>query len=600
MGRGAYLQLPVLQARRGVTLEKAHHRVEMLPRRCLVVMVARKYRMSQMHLFFAMNSGGHASMYNRLWVRWAVASVAAAVSAGVVMTTVPAGAVTAVRSTRATVNWSGCADPFLQSVGAECGFVSVPLDYDRPDGQTVRLAVSRVRHTVPEFQYQGVMLVNPGGPGNPGLEMSMLGSSVPNGVGGAYDWIGFDPRGVGSSEPALSCIPDYFQGNRPDYIPRTPALEQVWVDRSRAYATACGVNGGELLRHMTTVDVAKDLDRIRVALGRQQINYYGFSYGTYLAQVYSTLFPSRVRRMVLDSNVDPRKVWHHALLARYPTADSNVAAWFGWVARYDSVYHLGATGTDVKQRWYAEQAALRNNPAGAVVGPDEWADVFLISAFVQAAWPDLANAFAGWVHDRDAAAVVDLYQAWDTPGDDNGMAVGMAILCTDAPWPTWETWRHGYWNTYRNAPFSTWSLAWSIAPCMFWPAPATTPMNIDGSGVANALLVGETLDAATPFEGSIEVRRRFPNARLLAEPGGTSHAATLFGNSCVDNKIADYLATGALPPRVAGDGPDAYCAPLPQPVPYNAAPTTSGSTEQSGAVNDRLRLVSERLIRPLG
>jgi pimeloyl-ACP methyl ester carboxylesterase len=544
-------------------------------------------------------------MYDRLRATWAVASVAAVVSVGVVvsvsvvMTTAPAVAVTAMR---ATVAWSGCADPFLQSTGAECGFVSVPMDYDRPEGQVIRLAVSRVRHTVPDSQYQGVVLVNPGGPGESGLEMSALGSYVPNGVGGAYDWIGFDPRGIGSSEPALSCIPDYFHGTRPDYVPRTPELEQTWLDRSRAYANACGVNGGELLRHMTTVDVATDLDQIRAALGQRQINYYGFSYGTYLAQVYSTLFPTRVRRMVLDSNVDPRTVWYHGLLDRNPAMEGNVEAWFGWVARYDSVYHLGNTETAVQQRWYRERDELHDQPAGGVVGADDWSDVFSVAVIARPLWPDLTDAFAAWAVHRDAAPVVNWYNLMVGPGGDNGFAAGMSVLCTDAPWPsTWETWRHDVWNVYRSAPFSTWRLTWSVAPCLFWPAPAGTPVRVDGSGVASVLLVGETLDSATPFEGSLEVRRLFPNASLLAEPGGTSHAESLLGNSCVDNQIADYLATGALPPRVAGDGPDAFCAPLPEPVPHVAAPAASGSTAPPApTLTDRLRLAGYRFSRVLG
>jgi pimeloyl-ACP methyl ester carboxylesterase len=172
--------------------------------------------------------------------------------------------------------------------------VDVPLDHADPDGTQIQLAVSRIRHSVPEDQYQGVMLVNPGGPGNSGLELATLGRWVPRHVGDAYDWIGFDPRGVGSSEPSLSCIPRYFHGDRPAYVPTTQELESRWLARSERFADACQEEAPDLLQHMSTIDTARDMDLLRQALGVDQINYYGFSYGTYLGQVYATLFPGKI------------------------------------------------------------------------------------------------------------------------------------------------------------------------------------------------------------------------------------------------------------------------------------------------------------------
>ena len=145
------------------------------------------------------------------------------------------------------VSWGRCSDPTLVQVGARCAKIEVPLDYDRPNGKTIKLAVSRVRHTTPDAQFQGIMLVNPGGPGGSGLILSILGGFVPGGAGDGYDWIGFDPRGVGASQGALSCDPGYFSYDRPAYIPTTAQLEKVWLDRSKAYAAACGRKNGALL-----------------------------------------------------------------------------------------------------------------------------------------------------------------------------------------------------------------------------------------------------------------------------------------------------------------------------------------------------------------
>jgi pimeloyl-ACP methyl ester carboxylesterase len=504
-----------------------------------------------------------------------LALVATACLAVVGFLTAPASAVPVsavpVR-TAAGIAWAACTSPGLMRAHAQCGFLAVPLDHRDPSGPTIQLAVSRVRHTVPESRYQGVMLVNPGGPGGSGLGLSPLGTLVPGHVGDSYDWIGFDPRGVGSSVPALSCRPDYFQGPRPPYVPSTAALLRVWLDRSASYAAGCATSdAARLLPHMTTVDSVRDMDLLRAALGARQLNFYGFSYGTYLGQVYSTLFPARVRRMVLDSNVDARDVWYRANLRQDVAFERNIRIWFGWLARHDGVYHLGSTEAAVRTVFYREESALRQHPAGGVVGPDEWVDTFLGAGYYQPTWTHLAAVFAGWVDDRDATTLVAAYQSADSPGDDNGYAVYLAVQCTDVQSPQrWSTWARDNWRIHRIAPFATWGNAWFNAPCLYWPAPAKRPVRVDGHHVP-ALLVDETLDAATPYEGSLQTRRLFPASRLLAIPGGTTHAGSLGGNACVDDTIAAYLATGQLPPRRRGDRADAYCAPLPQPEPARSS-----------------------------
>ena len=127
------------------------------------------------------------------------------------------------------ITWRKCNDPTLDFFGARCGKLVVPRNYARPDGKKIRLAVSRVRHTTPDADYQGVMLVNPGGPGGSGLIFSVFQTFIPNGAGESYDWIGFDPRGVGSSGPALACNARFFHGDRPPYRPTKRAIMKRWV-----------------------------------------------------------------------------------------------------------------------------------------------------------------------------------------------------------------------------------------------------------------------------------------------------------------------------------------------------------------------------------
>jgi pimeloyl-ACP methyl ester carboxylesterase len=496
----------------------------------------------------------------------------------------PAASATSATASAAGIKWGTCSDPNLQQVNAQCGMLQVPLDYAHPNGAKISLAVSRIEHTSPASQYQGIILTNPGGPGGSGLNLNaflvpaLAQENLKNGMAAAddYDWIGFDPRGVGSSVPALSCEPNYFSPDRPNYIPTTAALVQTWLKRSKAYATACAKKNAPLLAHMTTIDTARDMDSIRAALGQKQITYYGFSYGTYLGQVYSTLFPSHVRRMVLDSNVDPRGVWYTDNLDQDLAFNRNINIWFGWIAKYNKIYGLGSTEKAVQKLFYAEEAKLAKKPAGGVIGPDEWTDIFLEAGYYEQTWLQLGSAFAGYVHNGDWQTLDSLYQATDAPGDDNEFAVYNAVQCTDVQWPlSWAKWAKDNWAVYKKAPFETWDNAWFNAPCLYWPAKAHTPVSINGSHVSSALLIDETLDAATPFPGSLEVRKLYPHAVLLAEPGGTTHADSLFGDLCVDGTIANYLALGQLPKRKPGNGPDLTCKPLPVPVPTSASPAAA-------------------------
>ena len=479
----------------------------------------------------------------------------------------------------AGIAWGRCADATLRQERAQCGYVSVPLDYSDPAGPRVRLAVSRIQHSARD--YQGLVLVNPGGPGVPGLDSAanlraVLLAEGFNAAARDYDWIGFDPRGVGASRPALTCIPNYFSGDRPDYVPRTHTLLERWLARSAAYARACQTHSplqSMLLQSMTTRDVALDLDSIRQALGQRQITYYGFSYGTYLGQVYATLFPSRVRRLILDSNVDPRTVWYRFNLGQDVPFDRNENLWFGWLARHQQAFGLGASGRAVRSLFYATERRLERRPAGGKIGPDEWVDAFLNVAYSDQNWSYMGQIFSAWIHKQDhaTAALIELYQAADSPGHDNAYAAFLAIQCTDAPWPRqWSTWSRDDWAIYRRAPLATWANAWFNGPCIYWPAPSSQPVPVDGSRIHSALLIDETLDAATPFEGSLEVRRLFPHAVLLAEPGGTNHAYSLTGDRCVDHTIAAYLATGSLPPRKTHAEWDKTCAPPRQPAAFSA------------------------------
>ena len=505
------------------------------------------------------------------------------------------------------VDWGTCSSTSLKNAGAECAKISVPLDWAKPSGTQIKIAISRVKHTVPASQYQGIMLVNPGGPGGSGLGLSVLGKYVPDrhgkDVGGAYDWIGFDPRGVGSSEPAVSCNPNYPGAgyNRPNYVPSTSAynISDPWPSITNKYTTDCAANNTSgILRHMTTKDVAKDMNRIRQRLGRSQMNYYGFSYGTYLGQVYASMFPNQLRRVVFDGTVDPRGVWYGDNLDQDVAFDRNINIWFGWIAKHDDAYHLGTTKTAVRNLFYKTRDDLYANPVGPVnkkLGGAEWTDAFLYAGYYQSTWTDLADVFSSFINNDDVDALDGAFLDATGYGDDNGYAVYLGVQCTDVAWPTsWATWYKDNSAINAIAPYETWSNAWYNESCRHWPAPAHVPMRIKDLGVKSMLMIEETLDAATPYPGSLEVRKRFAKASLVAVTSGTTHANSLNGNACVDNTIADYLLTGVRPTRTSGNHADKYCKALPTPTPEVAAKQAAPQSQ----ITKLLMKANTNMLRP--
>ena len=456
-----------------------------------------------------------------------------------------------------TVRWHSCpaALPTGGTGSLRCGQLQVPLNYQQPGGRTITVGLSELPATAPASQRQGVLLVNPGGPGASGLGLpAQVAGALPPAVAAQYDIVGFDTRGVGSSGPALTCDPSFFARPRPSYVPASAAAEQVLVDRAKAYAAACQQRFGWLLPYMTTADIARDLDSIRAALGQRQISYLGYSYGTYLGQVYGTMFPSRIRRMVLDSIVDPAGAWYADNLAQDYAFQTRMNAFFGWVAANDKTFGLGSTQAQVQQAYQQASSRLTARPiagaGGPVVGPDELNDTFLVGGYATGVWPDLATSLASYVHNGSTSQLLSLYQSAGQQGE-NEFAVYNAVECSDAAWPrSWAKWNADARKLYPAASFEDWANVWFNASCAFWPVrgPAQ-PMRINGSGLPPILLLQGTLDAATPYPGALVARRLLPSARLVVVAGGGNHGQSLASppNSCVLGYLARYLGNGQLP-----------------------------------------------------
>ncbi|KAJ1684282.1 hypothetical protein LUZ63_020575 [Rhynchospora breviuscula] len=485
------------------------------------------------------------------------------------------------------IAWGTCTSASLRAAGAECGKIVVPLDYSNINGAKIKVAVSRIKHKTPDAQAQGIMLVNPGGPGGSGLTLSRLQGAIPNGGGNPYDWIGFDPRGVGSSEPSLACDPNYFPFNRPDYVPFDKADETFWKKKSATYSRDCKQAGGKLLDHLKTTDTVNDIESIRKALGQQKISWYGFSYGTTIGQTYATLHPNRVHRMVLDGVTNPARDVYQSNLDQDVAFEKTENIFFAWMAKYDSVYHLGTTQKAVRKVWDQMLAKSRQKAFDGKIGPDEWTDAFLSAGYYVYGWEDTADAFVEAVKGNYAPieqAYLDANGA-PGPGSDNGFAIYLGTQCTDAPWPSsYPRIRRDNFRVYAKAPFETWANAWFNGPCLTWKGKAAkAPFNVDGSKVPPILLISETFDAATPYAGAIEVRKRFPKSVLIEGVNGSTHAGSLSGVSCTDDRIAAYLLNGTLDKRVRGNQSDVKCDPVPQPVPAGAAASSLAAQRRVAA-----------------
>jgi pimeloyl-ACP methyl ester carboxylesterase len=466
------------------------------------------------------------------------------------------------------ISWHRCSNLELDYLGLECGSLAVPRDHANPSGPRITLALTRRAHT--SATYRGVLLVNPGGPGGSGLSMPSLADYVPGDVGSTYDWIGFDPRGVGASSPSLHCTRRYFSYNRPSYVPKSAKITRSWLIRNRAYANACANTAAKraLLTHMTTLDTVRDMDLIRQALGASTISYYGFSYGTYLGQVYATQYPSRVGRFVLDGVVNPSRVWYATNFDQDRAFDKNMNVFWHYLAKHPGAFRLGKRWRAIKAGYYKQLAKLDKKPAAnRRLGPDELADVMLDAGYYVYNWVDLGLAYSDLVRRHRGGTLAWLYHNANM-GDDNDFAVYNAVQCSDAPWPNWARTRAASWAVHRRAPFLTWGNTWYNAPCLSWKAPAHRRLWVSGSAVTSKiLLISETRDAATPFSGALAVRRRFPSASLIAGINGTTHASSLSGVPCVDNAVGSYLQTGLVPRRLPGNRADRRCSRLLPPSP---------------------------------
>lgn len=480
-------------------------------------------------------------------------------------------AIAAAQAAATGVDFGPCSPPTGLPSPIRCGKVSVPLDYTDPNGPRISLTVDRLPATGPEDARQGALVYNPGGPGASGLYFPMYALRHLPGwtkIARAYDFVGFDPRGVGRSAPISCESPARFTKTPTrDPDPVDEADKQRRIAAAKAYVAGCERRSGWMLPHLTTANNARDLDVIRAALGEPRLNYLGASYGTYLGEVYAALFPGHVRRMVLDSVVDPApdRIWYRANL------DQDVAferRWFdfrSWVARHHAVYRLGTTPQAVQRAYDRVRAELDEHPAGGVIGGGELQAAYLNAGYYDQTWRKLAEALSAYVHGRprDLVAQAAPDQAHAAAAE-NENAVYTAVECADGPWPhSFAAWDRDNSRLARRAPFETWGNAWMNLPCAYWRAPSSTPVNVSlaPGELPPVLMLAAERDAATPYAGALEAHRLLPDSVLVTERGSGSHGISGGPNPCINAHVNAYLLHGDT------FGGDVSCGPHPEPRP---------------------------------
>lgn len=483
----------------------------------------------------------------------------------------------------------------------QCSTLTVPLDYAHPDnGKTVKLAVTRLAADPLAGAYAGIMVGNPGGPGGAGTWLPQLRSYVPGQAAKRYDWIGFDPRGVGSSTPRLQCNPKYSGADRPNFVPRTKALKNYWLAKTASYAKSCSKSAAKgLLPFLTTRDTVRDVESLRAALHdeipvweiakRQKVeklNFLGFSYGTYIGAVYATLYPAKVGRFILDGVVDPVRFWYKSNFDQSIAFDKNINRFFAWVAKNNKTFHLGTKPGKIRAGFAAQLKKLDKKPAaGGKLGPNELTDAMLGAGYYVFGWADTAAAYAKLVRKGQGYPLYAMYRSGAQGAEaDNGYAIYLGVQCTDKRRPPLKTQLADTWRVHKKAPFLAWDNTWYNMPCLTWAAPSRGKVTVNGAALnalgTKILLINETYDGATPYSGALNLRGTFKGASLIEGYKGTTHSGSLSGVPCVDNRIATYLQNGTVPARQPGRRSDLRCPPVPAP-PASSARVAGGGMPYS-------------------
>ena len=446
----------------------------------------------------------------------------------------------------APITWTPCHGDL------QCGTLVVPLDYAAPlDGQTISVSVARHPAEVPADRI-GSLVIDPGGPGVSGIDdMANELSSLTSRLRDDFDIVTFDPRGVERSDP-ITCG-DTSSGpptSLPDPVPTTASAQSTTFDGYRQYAAACEKASGTVLPYVGTVDTARDMERLRIALGDNNgLSYMGQSYGTLLGLTYASLFPTHVRAMVLDSVIDPGVSFNQITQDQANGFEASLLSFFTWCAATSACpWHTGADPTGTLLAQIASSASTQV-PAGngRTAGAGELYDALLGGLYARSDWPKLGDALAADAA-GNGAQVVAMSDAYNQNGSTNGDDAAVAIDCLDHPVSRDVSAFGALADQFKaSAPVFGPLLTWGEASCAVWPTPPTRSVGpITAIGAPPILVVGTTGDPATPYGWAVNVAHELSHGALLTRDG-VDHVA-YFYSPCVKGDVDSYFVSGATPP----------------------------------------------------
>lgn len=424
-----------------------------------------------------------------------------------------------------------------QCDAAECASVTVPLDHDAPDGTTIDLSVLRLPARGDRI---GALFVNFGGPGSAAVDV--LGYfPFPDEIRQRFDVVAVDPRGVGGSSP-LACGVDPASLYEVDPTVEDEADAEALVDISEAYAEGCEAARGELLPHVGTRDVARDLDLVRAAMGDDAIDFLGYSYGTAIGQAYAELFPDRVRTMVLDGVVDPaptgievavqQALGFETALARWAAGcdDRPTCSFDDPTAAIDEVLARAETGIPA---------------AGEDIGPGEVAIGLAMPLYDTGLWPVLDDAVAGAL-DGDGSGMLSLAEQYLRLVD---FSAYFAVSCLDSTWPDAASDHLDAAEAASvEAPRFGEAIVNDYLRCAVWPEDPDPLGPITAPGAPPILIVSTTGDPATPHGNGVTVAGRLESGVLLTHEGD-GHTIVFQGDDCIDDIVVEYLVDQVVPPE---------------------------------------------------
>ncbi|MEJ1088995.1 alpha/beta hydrolase [Microbacterium sp. Mu-80] len=448
------------------------------------------------------------------------------------------------------LTWEQCGSRF------DCTEVTAPLDWENPGDAEISLAL--VRHQA-KGDFQGSLLINPGGPGGSGYDF--VADSLEYAVGPdlieRFDVIGFDPRGVGRST-AVQCLDDEQMDEYNYGVLQAERGTPEWEDeinvRNQEYADACEANSDGILPYITTVNSARDMDLIRGVLGDSHLNYLGYSYGTFLGATYAKLYPERAQRLVLDGAIDPSVPGLQVGTTQAAGFESALRAYMQDCLGSADCPFSGSLDEAISD-FQALLASIARTPLengdGRMLTVDTMVTGTITALYSEQSWPYLTQGITAALQ-GDPSVMMALADSYNSRGPDgtyldNSAEAFRAYNCMDYPVeddPAAED--AAMQKVQEQAP--TFAPYWDGPdPCEVWPYPPTgTRDEIPASGSGPIVVVGTTNDPATPYEWSESLAEQLENGVLVTRVG-EGHTGYNKGDSCVDAAVEGFLIDGTVP-----------------------------------------------------